>query len=207
MTIKIEKRTNGNGRPVYVAQSAYADKDVLKEAGFWFHSMDRCNYEERYNKHCSACACNVNKAWWTPFADRAARLLEVAEMNADLRAELFRSIRDNEESMITPEQAASLTQQTAPRTSGITQEERNTILKGVQSLASVCDGAHALDGQGFNGVDAGFGHDLARRDYLSNNQTIAAARMIRKYSRQLDETVMIVVKSLIERFGARRNAN
>jgi hypothetical protein len=60
----------------------------------------------------------------------------------------------------------------------------------LQYLAGVCDGARALDGQGFNKVDARFGHDLAvqsLRRSLSLGQLRAASRLLVKYQGQLQD--------------------
>ena len=58
----------------------------------------------------------------------------------------------------------------------------HTILR---FLAGRCDGAFSLDGQGFNRMDASFGHSLAERDELTDKQAAAARRMILKYQRQI----------------------
>lgn len=59
------------------------------------------------------------------------------------------------------------------------------IHAAVKALAGVCDGARSLDGAGYNGVDAAFGHSLAGRDSLSPRMAQAAYKMLRKYSGQL----------------------
>ena len=52
-------------------------------------------------------------------------------------------------------------------------------------LAKRCDGAVDEDGTGFNGVDADFGHQLARVENWSLRQARAAAKMLQKYRGQL----------------------
>lgn len=63
------------------------------------------------------------------------------------------------------------------------------IQKAIKSLASVCDGAFAEDGKGFNGRDADFGHSLADQinqgRNLSPNQLNAAFKMLQTYRSQL----------------------
>jgi hypothetical protein len=64
------------------------------------------------------------------------------------------------------------------------------LAAALQYLAGVCDGARALDGQGFNKVDAHFGHDLAvqsLRRKLSASQLRAAHKLLVKYQGQLQE--------------------
>ncbi len=64
------------------------------------------------------------------------------------------------------------------------------LVTALHYLAGVCDGARALDGQGFNQVDAHFGHDLAvqsLRRKLSPSQLRAAHKLLVKYQGQLQE--------------------
>lgn len=67
-----------------------------------------------------------------------------------------------------------------------TQTISSQVLVCLRYLAGQCDGAQKVDGHGFDKFDAPFGHDLAARNYLSNNQVIAAIRMLKRYSRQLE---------------------
>lgn len=64
-------------------------------------------------------------------------------------------------------------------------EEKALILSMLRYLSARCDGALQEDGQGFNGVDSGFGKDLARREFLTDRQAAAARKMLRKYRGQL----------------------
>jgi SWI/SNF-related matrix-associated actin-dependent regulator 1 of chromatin subfamily A len=77
------------------------------------------------------------------------------------------------------------------------QLESKVLLRGVQILARVCDGAITEDGHGFNGGDAEFGHSLAQRDRLSPRQAQAAKRMLVKYHRQLPDEINEVVRRKI----------
>ena len=65
----------------------------------------------------------------------------------------------------------------------------NTALihTAVVALSQNCDGAATLDGVGFNGVDAPFGHSIAHRplDKWTPKMARAAYQMIRKYRKQL----------------------
>lgn len=56
---------------------------------------------------------------------------------------------------------------------------------GIRILAGVCDGAHGLDGAGFNKLDTHFGKALAALPTLTQRQTAVAERLCRKYRRQL----------------------
>lgn len=66
-------------------------------------------------------------------------------------------------------------------------QERDLLAEAVMSLSSVCDGAHARDGSGFNGFDSPFGKQLAEIDpkYWTLNQRRALWVMVRKYKGQL----------------------
>lgn len=61
------------------------------------------------------------------------------------------------------------------------------IKKAIDFLASNCDYAQSLDGVGFNGPDARFGHILADTplENWSVKMTFIAWKMLRKYKRQL----------------------
>lgn len=62
------------------------------------------------------------------------------------------------------------------------------IPQAVRSLSSVCDGAHAPDGFGFNGVDAWFWNDIARHRPVESwtpRLYDLAYKMLRKYKNQL----------------------
>ena len=64
-----------------------------------------------------------------------------------------------------------------------------TVEKMIQQLAGVCDGAAAIDGQGFSRFDTQFGHSLAHRSKQgvpwSIKQATCAVSMLRKYQGQL----------------------
>jgi SWI/SNF-related matrix-associated actin-dependent regulator 1 of chromatin subfamily A len=55
----------------------------------------------------------------------------------------------------------------------------------LQFLSARCDHARAIDGQGFNKMDARFGHELANGFKLSKKQAAFGFRMVKKYRRQL----------------------
>jgi len=63
----------------------------------------------------------------------------------------------------------------------------------VKILADVCDRAESQDGQGFNKYDAKFGHELAYLDTLTPRQALAAAKMVRKYQRQLPANIKAIL--------------
>lgn len=70
-----------------------------------------------------------------------------------------------------------------------TQKEHDSILEAINIISSSCDGARAQDGMGFNKLDTDFGHQLAARDFLTPKQLIAAKKLVKKYSRQIPETL------------------
>lgn len=68
-------------------------------------------------------------------------------------------------------------------------EQYQTIVKALQHLAGVCDGAKEQDGQGFNGRDTRFGKSLAEQSAvrtLSEKQQAAALEMLQTYRGQLE---------------------
>ena len=84
--------------------------------------------------------------------------------------------------------------------------EQNTVIKALQYLAGVCDGAVKLDGAGFNAYDAAFGHELAERSMefaLTALQLSAALGMLQKYTAQLAEAgiTLPAVEEKIIRIG------
>lgn len=58
--------------------------------------------------------------------------------------------------------------------------------QAVRYLAGVCDGACTRDGQGFNGVDSGFGKSLAQQESWSEKQAKSAVKMLKTYKGQLE---------------------
>ena len=66
-------------------------------------------------------------------------------------------------------------------------EEIAALHAGLQHLAGMCDGAASLDGCGFNKLDAKFGRALAHLTTLSQRQAAVAARLCKKYRRQIGD--------------------
>lgn len=58
------------------------------------------------------------------------------------------------------------------------------IINAVQVLASVCDGAHSRDRQGFNGWDASYVRELLVKEWTERD-AYNAWKMLRKYRKQL----------------------
>jgi hypothetical protein len=57
-------------------------------------------------------------------------------------------------------------------------------------LATMCDGARAIDGSGFNKLDSAIGKDLAAMLTLSPKQAALAEKIARKYRRQLPDELV-----------------
>lgn len=57
----------------------------------------------------------------------------------------------------------------------------------MKRLSAVCDGALTIDASGFSGTDAVIGHSLARQPRLTPKQAVIAAKLCRKYQRQLGQ--------------------
>ncbi len=60
-------------------------------------------------------------------------------------------------------------------------------MSALQWVSSRCDGALALDGEGFSGTDAALGNALAEKSVWSPAETHAALRLIVKYQKQIDQ--------------------
>ena len=61
-------------------------------------------------------------------------------------------------------------------------------MAAIRWLADRCDWAHSQDGKGFNGTDAPLGHALAGKEVWSRRETLAALRLIVKYTKQLSSS-------------------
>jgi len=68
---------------------------------------------------------------------------------------------------------------------GMSREEIDRYHQGLKIIASMCDGARAEDGHGFNGLDTTIGKSLAARGYLTAKQGVIAKKLCNKYRRQL----------------------
>lgn len=71
----------------------------------------------------------------------------------------------------------------------ITSEQCRAILRGLQMLSGVCDGALKLDGAGFNKVDQRVGHELAQQNWLSPRQASLGRVLLKRYRKQLPQDV------------------
>ena len=57
----------------------------------------------------------------------------------------------------------------------------------IRDLSARCDGARAVDGQGFNKVHARMGHGLAAADALTDKQAAVAVRLSNFYKNQFSD--------------------
>lgn len=73
----------------------------------------------------------------------------------------------------------------APSEPIIPPELCSRILEGLQILSAMCDGAHSVDGSGFNRFDSPTGKDLARRSSLTQGQARLGLKLCRKYGKQI----------------------
>ena len=83
--------------------------------------------------------------------------------------------------------------QIAQAASELTATQVEAIKHILSYLSSRCDGAEALDGQGFNRFDSRFGKSLAQFPHLTQNQAVFAFKLCRKYRRQIPESLYEVV--------------
>lgn len=92
------------------------------------------------------------------------------------------------------ETAPTRARDTIPAEPALTDRQVSAVHDALQQLAARCDGAQALDGQGFNKLDSNFGKDLASRDTLSPKQAAAGRKLAIKYGRQLSPLLLAVIK-------------
>uniref|UniRef100_A0A6M3MF64 Putative helicase n=1 Tax=viral metagenome TaxID=1070528 RepID=A0A6M3MF64_9ZZZZ len=78
------------------ADSQYEENAPLKAAGWWWHpGPDGCR-----RKGCEACQAGLRKKWWTPFADKAARLRQVeGDVQIEWTPEAAAAVRATERSL------------------------------------------------------------------------------------------------------------
>ena len=76
---------------------------------------------------------------------------------------------------------------------GMSEEQKQAAHLAMKMLAGVCDGAHQLDGQGFNKLDTEFGHKLAACHDLSEKQAEWAVKLANKYRRQLPKELVAAI--------------
>lgn len=69
----------------------------------------------------------------------------------------------------------------------MTPEKLVEIHGKLRFMAARCDGAAAIDGQGFNKLDSNIGKSLAKMDKLTPKQAALGERILKKYKRQLGE--------------------
>ena len=65
-------------------------------------------------------------------------------------------------------------------------EEIALIHQKLRLLAAWCDGANALDGRGFNKIDARIGHSLANASHLTPKQAALGKKIVHKYRGQFE---------------------
>ena len=58
-------------------------------------------------------------------------------------------------------------------------------------MTSSCDGAHALDGTGFNRMDVYLGRQLSMCAELTPRQAALGRRILSKYRRQLGDEMLV----------------
>ena len=81
-------------------------------------------------------------------------------------------------------------------TKDLTKEQKDAILEALKFLASTCDGARDLDGQGFSAYDTDIGHSLASFCKLSTKQLTVGARLCFKYRKQLSGKIRDIIDGL-----------
>ncbi len=72
----------------------------------------------------------------------------------------------------------------------ITAAQRSAILDALRNLSAMCDGARAIDGQGFCKFDVAIGKSLALQSALSPMQAALGQKLLKKYARQLGDEIL-----------------
>jgi len=119
----------------------------------------------------------------------------------DRRARQARRSYDDEPVFTAPAKAEAATadlkrEQADKLAAAMTAEQRQAAHTAVQMLAGMCDGAAKLDDVGFSKIDAYIGHEFASRTSLSPRQAVFAAKLARKYRRQLPDIINDVIKGV-----------
>ncbi len=97
------------------------------------------------------------------------------------------------EAIVPTSSSVSVTRKEVEEAPEFSEPLRAAIHLGLQMLAGVCDGAHSLDGAGFNKMDAHIGKSLAMAGRLTNKQCVLGRKLVQKYRRQLPKSVMEAV--------------
>jgi SWI/SNF-related matrix-associated actin-dependent regulator 1 of chromatin subfamily A len=116
-----------------------------------------------------------------------------AAMNEDFKGDFYEA--DDVEVEIMPSGAdedlsGSVASSTREEITETTDEQKEAILEGVQTLSAMCDGAQSLDGMGFNKMDASFGHSLAESHKLTDKQAHYGQKLVRRYQGQLGDDLV-----------------
>lgn len=78
--------------------------------------------------------------------------------------------------------------------------DKKVIQSAIRAIASMCDGAHDLDGCGFNKNDSYFGKSIASQSSpLSHRQAAVALRLAYKYRKQLQDGMAVAIESIINK--------
>ena len=75
----------------------------------------------------------------------------------------------------------------------LTEIQLRMLLRAMRMLAHFCDGAKARDHAGFDAFDTTFGHILAQREFLTQEQGVVAYRYAKKYWRQLPGDLLVQI--------------
>lgn len=104
----IKSRKTSGGKMIFVATSSFEEKDAVKAAGFWWHPGNgMCGRD-----NCQACDLGIGKTWWTPFPEKAVRLIDHAD-------EETKAILKNTTDSIEASKAASAPAENIPVPAGL----------------------------------------------------------------------------------------
>lgn len=100
--------------------------------------------------------------------------------------------REAQEPVIPSTSSVAVTRKEVAEAPEFPEPLRAAIHLGLKMLAGVCDGAHSLDGAGFNKMDSHIGKSLAMAPRLTNKQCVLGKKLVTRYRRQLPENLMEV---------------
>jgi SNF2-related domain/Helicase conserved C-terminal domain len=98
------------------------------------------------------------------------------------------------ETMVEKAERKPFAQRKPTKVPSYTEEQRQAAHQAIQMIASVCDGAHRRDCQGFSGRWVQVGHWLAGLPEFNNRQTHIALRPITYHQRQVPEHLLEILK-------------
>jgi SWI/SNF-related matrix-associated actin-dependent regulator 1 of chromatin subfamily A len=157
--------------------------------------------EDRAHRYGQKASVNVlhlvfNRSLDARMAKTIINKQEIADQALDRKADPAK-VAEAMSQMATPDRAerGSKRPKVWPKTE---ERERVMLLAGLQSLVAACDGAQQRDGAGFSKLDGHIGRSLAQ-GISTDGQAYLAAKLCRKYRRQIDAAPVDVAEAVLKR--------